>query len=55
MPKRSLSLRSETLSELTTDDLASVAGGAPPTLNVRDCLPSWEPSCIDCITRFNCV
>jgi len=52
---RNLRLRRETLTELTADDLSSVVGGAPPSLaNLRDCLPSQEYSCIDCITHGAC-
>lgn len=51
MTKRTLSLKREALTELATDDLRTVVGGAPPTLNVRECLPSREYSCIDCITH----
>lgn len=36
--KRTLTLKSEALAELTTDELTVVAGGAPPTLAVADCL-----------------
>ena len=34
MPRRKLALVRENLAELATDDLAALAGGAPPT---RDC------------------
>ena len=51
MTKRTLSLKREALSELSTDDLTSVVGGAPKTLVIRECLPSQEYSCIDCITH----
>jgi len=51
MAKRTLTLQRERLAELSTDDLRVVAGGAPPTLNVRECLPSQAYSCIDCITH----
>lgn len=51
MTKRTLTVKSERLAELATDDLRDVVGGAPPTLNVRECLPSREYSCIDCITH----
>lgn len=36
--KRTLTLKSEALAELSTDELTVVAGGAPPTLAVRDCV-----------------
>lgn len=36
--KRSLTLKRESLTELTGDDLAAVVGGAPPTLNVGECI-----------------
>lgn len=35
---RRLTLRRETLADLTTDELAAVAGAAIPTLNVLMCL-----------------
>ena len=37
---RRLSLRREALTELASSDLASVAGGAPRTLNINDCFAS---------------
>ena len=40
--KRTLTLKSEPLTELTYGDLAAVAGGAPPT---RDC-PTAALTCI---------
>jgi hypothetical protein len=40
--KRSLTLKSETLTELTRTDLAAVAGGVPPT---REC-PTAALTCI---------
>lgn len=40
--KRTLTLKSETLTELTYGDLAAVVGGAPPT---RDC-PTAALTCI---------
>ena len=36
--KRTLTLKSETLAELTTDQLTRVVGGAPPTIPVQQCL-----------------
>ncbi len=35
--KRTLTLKSESLAELTTDDLTAVAGGALPTLPLAQC------------------
>ena len=40
--KRTLTLKSETLTELTSGDLAAVVGGVPPT---RDC-PTAALTCI---------
>lgn len=40
--KRTLTLKSETLTELTCGDLAAVAGGVPPT---REC-PTAAFTCI---------
>ena len=40
--KRTLTLKSETLTELTCGDLAAVVGGVPPT---RDC-PTAALTCI---------
>lgn len=37
MNARRLSLRSEALSDLTTDELTGVVGGALPTSPVREC------------------
>lgn len=39
--KRSLSLRRESLSDLTPGDLAAVVGAAPPTFNVGECLEKF--------------
>ena len=64
MKKRTLSLKRETLSELTGAELQGVAGGAPPTLNVRECLdtvatgcrpPTFEYSCLNCISHPPCT
>lgn len=65
MKTRRISLKRETLSALTTDELAGVAGGAPPTSPLRDCLATVQPAsldvrncvsdahtCIDCLTRW---
>ena len=64
---RTLSLKRETLTALTTDELGAVHGAAAPTTPVRDCLAtlpvrtlnlddclavSDAPSCIDCATRY---
>lgn len=62
---RRLTLRSESLAALTTDELSSVAGGALPTSPVAQCLESYGPktldvrecvsgahTCIDCLTRW---
>ena len=38
--KRTLTLKKETLAELDNADLASVVGGAIPTLPISDCCPS---------------
>ena len=39
--KRTLTLRSETLTELGTDELTAVAGGVVPTLPVDACLDKF--------------
>ncbi len=55
--KRKLSLRRETLTELTSDELRNLVGGADllsgPTCPVKDCLnsryncpPTFQHSCI---------
>ncbi len=62
---RRLTLRSESLAALTSDDLASVAGGALPTTPLAYCLDQYGPrtldvrecvsnahTCIDCLTRW---
>lgn len=36
--KRTLSLKRETLTELSHEQLTSVVGGAPPTTPVKECL-----------------
>ncbi len=52
---RRLTLRRETLTELTPDQLRGVVGAAGPsglTCPVLDCLSvSADPSCLDCLTR----
>lgn len=54
MTKRTLSLKRETLTDLTNDDLTTVIGGARETLNIR-CVPSYaQHTCIDCLTRSGC-
>jgi hypothetical protein len=47
-----LSLRRETLTELTAADLGSVAGGSLPqrTLVLRDCVRTLQQSELDCFT-----
>ena len=53
MTRRTLTLKRETLTELSAADLGSVVGGAPPTLNVRECVPSFDVhTCVDCLTRW---
>lgn len=56
MAKRTLSLRRESLVELTTDELSSVAGAAgPPTGDCLTKVPSYaQHTCIDCLTRNGC-
>lgn len=51
-----LTLKTETLAELTVADLAAVVGGAPPTLNIKECTPSslWQHTAVDCLTRNGC-
>jgi hypothetical protein len=39
--KRTLTLRREPLVELATGELTAVVGGAPPTLQVGDCLQKY--------------
>lgn len=56
MTKRTLSLKRESLTDLTTDELTAVVGGdAPPTQPLAECLsrvPSCaQHTCFDCITR----
>lgn len=51
--KRTLSLKRESLSELTAAQLASVAGGdAPPTWYLKECLQdvfdTWQPTRCAC-------
>lgn len=65
--KRTLSLRRDALAPLTHGELGAVAGGAPPTQPLTDCLAtlpvktanpdqclaiSDAHTCIDCLTRF---
>ena len=54
--KRTLTLKRETLADLTDEDLRVVAGGAAvKTTPVNECLTiSWEMTCLDCITRRDC-
>lgn len=49
--RRTLSLESETLRELTADQLGDVAGGALPTTPVTLCWPFTHFSHVDCITQ----
>lgn len=52
--KRTLSLKSERLAELSGEELTNVVGGVPETLNVR-CAPSFAVhTCLDCLTRSGC-
>lgn len=50
MPRRTLALRRDTLTELSQADLAAVAGGdqpdTVPTLHVLNCLTLWGAGCI---------
>ncbi|HVF03357.1 MAG TPA: hypothetical protein VNA20_00815 [Frankiaceae bacterium] len=65
MDKRTLSLKREALTELTAADLAVVAGGAPPTLKVAQCVgdltfdgcehPTLQYSCLNCISHPPCT
>ncbi len=48
-----LSLNKERLTELSTDDLNQVAGGAPPTLNVKECLATGQ-TVFGCTTAMTC-
>lgn len=67
MTTRRLSLARETLTALTADELAGVAGAAAPTTPLRDCVATLSPdsldvrdcvrisdahTCIDCLTRW---
>ena len=56
MPKRTLSLKRESLVELATDELSAVAGAAgPPTGDCLTKVPSYAVhTCIDCVTRNGC-
>lgn len=56
MKKRTLSLKRETLTDLTTGELGAVVGADAAlsgiTCPVLDCLNFSEPStCFDCVTR----
>jgi hypothetical protein len=57
--KRTLSLKRETLAELTTGDLRSVVGAAVPsglTCPVLDCTGITEGfTCLTCITGAQCA
>ena len=53
MTNRSLSVKKERLTELTTDELHHVAAGAPaipPTLKTQDCIATLR----GCTTAINC-
>lgn len=52
---RTLTLKSETLADLTDTELTAVAGGVAKTTPVNECLGiSFEFTCLDCITRRSC-
>jgi hypothetical protein len=58
--KRTLSLKRETLAELTTGDLSGVVGAAAPsgaTCPVLDCtgITQGFTACITCITGAQCA
>lgn len=55
MTKRTLVLKREAITELTTDALRGVVGGVPETLVVRDCVPTFEYSCLNCISHPPCT
>jgi len=55
MLRRTLSLKREALAELTTDSLREVVGGVPETLNLRDCVRTFEYSCLNCISHPPCT
>lgn len=55
-----LSLKRETLAELTADELTAVNGAAlpvPRTLKVQECTGDLftHHSALDCVTRYTCV
>lgn len=54
--KRTLTLKREALTELSTTELSAVAGGAAvKTTPVNECLSiSFEMTCLDCFTRDVC-
>lgn len=55
--KRTLSLKRESLAQLSTEELVTVAGAlaAAKTTPVNECLNiSWDFTCLDCITRGAC-
>lgn len=56
MNDRRLSLKKERLAELTTEDLHRVHGGAPATLNVKECLAITQPGAtvFGCTTAYTC-
>lgn len=49
--KKSLVLRSETLAELTAEQLRGVVGAALPTLPLGDCTNKW----VDSLDPSNCT
>ncbi len=52
--RRTLRLRRETLTELTPGELRSVAGGAPPTTPIRDCLLDTFSCIATCQNSCHC-
>ncbi len=56
-PVRKLTLRRETLVELTSSELAGVVGGLtgnPPTLDLTTCLPATLTACPDFYCTGTC-
>lgn len=49
--KKTLSLKSETLAELTADQLRGVVGAALPTLPLGQCTQKW----VDSMDPSNCT
>lgn len=55
MPKRTLSVKRETLTELTADDLAIAIGGASGvTCPVKDCVQDLTSLRLNCSGSYNC-